>query len=68
MRKIKGKCRTCLGCNKLDEQGFRGTNECKYFIDGTDKKKIIIWILMEIILLLALGYAVYTKISMIVGG
>lgn len=68
MRKIKGKCRTCLGCNKLDEQGFKGTNECKYFIDGTKKEKIFLWIFMELILIFTLGYVVYLKINMIAGG
>lgn len=66
--KLKGKCRTCLGCNKLEEIGFKGTNECKYYIDGTRKDKIILWILMELALLLALGCVVYLKISMITGG
>ena len=68
MRKLKGKCRTCLGCNLLEEQGFKGREECKYFIDGTRKDKIILWILMELILLLALGYVVYLKISLMCGG
>lgn len=68
MKKLKGKCRTCLGCNKLDEQGFKGVDHCKYYIDGTRKDKIILWILMELILLLALGYVVYLKISMLAGG
>lgn len=67
MRKIKGKCRTCLGCNKLDEIGFKGVRKCKYYKDGRNWKEILFYI-MEIILLLALGYVVYVKISMVAGG
>ena len=27
---LKGICKTCLGCNRLENPYFTGTNECKY--------------------------------------
>ena len=27
---LKGKCKTCLGCNRLEDPYFTGTNECEY--------------------------------------
>lgn len=27
---LKGVCKTCLGCNRLENPYFTGVNECKY--------------------------------------
>lgn len=31
---LRGKCKTCLGCNKLEEKTFRGVYECKEYMKG----------------------------------
>lgn len=28
--KLYGKCPTCLGCNRLEDKSFTGTNDCEY--------------------------------------
>lgn len=30
MNNLIGKCKTCLGCNKLEDPNFRGTYRCNY--------------------------------------
>ena len=32
--KVKGLCRKCLGCNRLENKYFEGTNYCKNFVKG----------------------------------
>lgn len=65
--KIGGRCKTCLGCNKLDEIGFKGTNYCKYYqSDRSDKYKTFFYILIEILILIALGYLVFLKVSRVI--
>ena len=27
---LKGKCKTCFGCNRLENPYFTGVSECKY--------------------------------------
>lgn len=31
---LKGKCKTCLGCNRLEDKTFRGIYECKNYVKG----------------------------------
>ncbi len=31
---VEGICRTCLGCNRLEDFTFRGTKECRNYIRG----------------------------------
>ena len=31
MKEIEGKCRKCLGCNRLEEENFRGDSNCRYW-------------------------------------
>lgn len=30
MRELIGLCKGCLGCNKLEDENFKGTYRCKY--------------------------------------
>lgn len=30
MKELIEKCKTCLGCNRLEDPSFRGTYRCKY--------------------------------------
>ena len=34
------KCRDCLGCNLLENENFRGDNNCRNFRNGVSKKVI----------------------------
>lgn len=29
-KELKGVCRMCLGCMRLEQKDFEGVNECKY--------------------------------------
>jgi predicted Fe-S protein YdhL (DUF1289 family) len=40
------KCRYCLGCNRLEDENFRGNNNCRNFrnsISQKDEKSIGMW-------------------------
>lgn len=47
---LKGKCKNCtLGCFRLEDETFNGTNECEYAENGLDMcKKIIEGVQMKI--------------------
>lgn len=32
---LKGKCKTCLGCNQLELKSFSGVYECKNYMKGS---------------------------------
>ena len=69
MEKSKGKCKTCFGCNKLEERGFKGVNYCKYYVKAEDDERVVYLILLiEIVLyMMFLGYFYY-RFSMLCGG
>lgn len=68
-KKLNGKCRSCLGCGRLEEIGFKGTNYCEHYInDRSDKYKVWFWILIEVLVLIGMAYLVYLKISKLNGG
>lgn len=63
------KCKDCVGCNLINSFGFKGREECKYFI----KKKRINWfmIFVAILELSIIGFGIYgfyLFLSMKVGG
>lgn len=31
---LKGKCKTCIGCNQLELKSFTGKYECKDYVKG----------------------------------
>ena len=35
-KELQGKCKYCLGCNRLEDEDFEGTNECKLYEDPID--------------------------------
>lgn len=39
---LKGKCKTCLGCIRLEDKNFVGTNECKYAPNWIEECKRIL--------------------------
>ena len=43
--KLQGKCKTCLGCNQLENKNFTGISECKNYMKGSrDEEKRICFI------------------------
>lgn len=67
MKKLKGKCKTCIGCNLSKEFGFKGKKYCKYYISKRNYKLIIAEFVV-ICLLISLGFVIYEKINMLCGG
>lgn len=41
---LTGKCKTCLGCNQLENPLFTGVNECKYAREPIQEIKQILGI------------------------
>ena len=39
-KELKGLCKTCLGCNRLEIENYIGTAQCKNYIDGTKKENL----------------------------
>lgn len=69
MKKLKGKCKTCLGCSLLEDYAFKGRKYCKYYIDSREKNyRIILWLVAEMTVLGILAYIIYLKISKLAGG
>ena len=73
--KLKGKCRTCLGCGLLEDTGFKGRKKCKYYARDksplTDIITIAIFIGITCLIvwvLLKLGYSLYERFNMLAGG
>lgn len=33
---LTGKCKTCMGCNLLELQFFKGKNECENYVKAND--------------------------------
>lgn len=38
-KQLKGKCPTCLGCNRLEDANFEGCNECKNYMKRKEHSK-----------------------------
>ena len=36
---LKGKCKTCLGCNKLEEINFTGYYRCENYVRGAEDEQ-----------------------------
>ena len=45
---LEGKCKECIGCNRLENPLFTGVNECKYSTQPIAEIKQILGIQMEI--------------------
>lgn len=70
MNELKGKCKTCLGCNLLDDFAFKGRNKCKNYTRANQNEHIAIIIIMlvEIVMfMMYLGYFYY-KFNRLCGG
>ena len=53
----KTKCDTCLGCDLVGTPGFKGREECEYYIRGN---RISLWIPIVIVLtFIAIGLSIY---------
>lgn len=36
---LHGKCLTCLGCNRLEQEDFKGIWRCEYYIEEVKDDK-----------------------------
>ena len=43
-KELTGKCKNCLGCMRLEDPNFLGTNECEYVKDPIQQIKEILGI------------------------
>lgn len=34
MKEIEYKCKTCMGCNRLENKDFKGTYRCENYVKG----------------------------------
>lgn len=70
MRNLKGKCKSCLGCNLLEDFGFKGRKKCENYIRANKEECIIIIIagLIEIVMFIGLGFYAWYRISILAGG
>lgn len=66
--KLKGKCKTCLGCGMLEDKGFKGRKKCKYYIRADKEPIWLILVVFFMIILLAGIYFGFEKFSMLAGG
>lgn len=57
MDKSKGKCKTCFGCNRLNDDKFTGVEHCKEYIRA-DKRDWFI-LIAAIIGLVVIGFGIY---------
>ena len=55
--KLKGKCKTCLGCNMLDDFGFKGRKKCDRYIRANEKNWVLL--IVAIIELSVIGFGIY---------
>lgn len=68
MNKLKGKCKSCFGCNKLEEFGFKGRKKCKNYIKADNSWfEVIIVGTLFVLLGLILAYGLY-RFSILCGG
>lgn len=44
---LTGKCKTCMGCNLLELQFFRGKNECGNYIKANDSGLDLCWKILK---------------------
>lgn len=80
MKKLRGKCKKCVGCNKMFEKGFYGTKKCKYYVKRTifnsnwhveeEETKIpfIAIALFEIFIIIAFMFFLYRILILSIGG
>ena len=56
MKELKGKCKKCLGCNRLNDENFEGTNECDFY---TKESRNWFLIIVAIITLISISFIIY---------
>lgn len=72
MKKLKGKCKKCIGCNKIFEKGFSGVKKCKYYIRKIKEEESILsfigFALFEIFIIIAFMFGLYKFLILNIGG
>lgn len=68
MHKIKGKCKSCLGCNLLEDFGFKGRKKCKNYIkDNTNWFEFITAVISLLVIATIIMFTIY-RFSILCGG
>ena len=71
-KKLKGKCKKCVGCNKIFEKGFAGVKRCKYYIKKVEDEEsftsFIVLLIFEIFVIIAFMFFLYRILMLSVGG
>lgn len=44
---LTGKCKTCMGCNLLELQFFKGKNECENYVKANDSGLDLCWKILK---------------------
>ena len=72
IKKLKGKCRKCVGCNKIFEKGFYGTKKCKYYTRKIEEGELnfpfLGLVVFEIFIIIAFMFFLYRILMLSVGG
>lgn len=80
MKKLKGKCKKCVGCNKIFEKGFYGTKKCNFYIKRTifnsnwhveEEESIVSFlgvVIFEIFIIIAFMFFIYRILMLSVEG
>lgn len=69
MKRVKGKCKKCFGCNRLDDENFEGVKKCRNYTKANEKNWYLL--IVSIVELLSIGFFIYEFfefLSMLCGG
>ena len=70
--KLKGKCKKCVGCNKIFEKGFIGVKRCKYYIRKTEEEEsfasFLGFAIFEIFVIIIFMFCLYKFLTLNIGG
>ena len=69
MQDLKGKCKDCIGCNLLEDIGFKGREHCKYYIkDNRVNWTLIIGAIIELLMIGLIFIGFYNILKIFIGG
>ena len=68
MKNLKGKCKTCFGCNLLSDEQFQGKNKCKYYIRAEKSWFMVITAIIELTIIGLAIYGLYMYFARLIGG
>lgn len=64
MKDLKGKCKTCFGCNKLEDENFEGIKKCENYAGmGVDKVTLLVILLSMIMVFIIIALIIISCIN-----